>query len=71
MYNIGIRINHGTFHGVKLVTNHNFLCINRINIGTKVPLKGWGSVGEVYQCVPRSREATQEDLFLNIEGITY
>jgi hypothetical protein len=66
MYNIGIRISHGTFQGVNLVTNHNFVSLTHFNPGDIVPLNALGVVGEVYQVTNRYREITGADIFLNV-----
>lgn len=64
MYNIGIRINHGTFRGAKLVTNHNFVSQKPRNIREKIFIVPWGCHGEVYQCTGRTKPVTCEDILL-------
>jgi hypothetical protein len=68
MYNIGVRVDHGTFHGIKMATNHNFVCERQLNLGLKIPLNEWGVVGTVYQSSHRRKPLNSQDIVLVVEG---
>ena len=66
MYNISVRINHGTFHGIPLITNHNLVSSKFQRIGKRILLPEWDVIAEVYQCAGRTRPIEPTDTWLDI-----